>query len=314
MDTIHVADVPSCLNDYDNDEHELVIDLKENISDRISVKNKGRPLEDKPFKCEYCQKCFSQASNYKTHLKVHGLGDHLYVCGLCGRDFQYKNSYLIHIATHEDDDDNYVNHPLEKIEKLPCSFCPKRFVFRGDLLRHESSVHTKKVKKTYECLTCHRIFLHQASLRAHYQATSHNILNPHTKSNTISHILQESSEINDAITHRNQNNNQFNVNNNEVFECSICGIQMNDASNLRSHERAIHFGERPHGCEFCGKSFSKRHDLKQHLLTHSPERTFQCTICLKKFKSKKGWLKHKRNFHQDVIKSCLEVTISENDE
>ena len=200
------------------------------------------------------------------------------------------------------------------MEKHSCSFCPKRFVFRGDLLRHESSVHTKKVKKTFECLTCHRVFLHQVSLRAHYQATSHNILNHHTKSKSIGHILQESSETNDAITHHSQNNNHCNINNNEVFECGICGIQMNDASNLRSHERAIHFGERPHGCEFCGKSFSKRHDLKQHLLTHSPERTFQCTVCLKKFKSKKGWVKHKRNSHQDVIKSCLEVTISGNDE
>ena len=153
-------------------------------------------------------------------------------------------------------DDDFAANSYQKIERLSCSFCPKRFVFRGDLLRHESSVHRKKVKKTFECVKCHRIFLHQASLKAHYQATSHNIPSKHKLSNSIGHVLQECSEANDGITHHNNNNNYL-INNNEIFECSICGIQMNDASNLRSHERAIHFGERPHGCEICGKSFSK---------------------------------------------------------
>ena len=104
-------------------------------------------------------------------------------------------------------------------------------------------------------------------------------------------------------------------NNNDIhYECSICGIRMNDASNMRSHERAIHFGERPHGCEICGKTFSRKFDLKQHLLVHSPERNFKCTICLKTFKSQKGWIKHKRNIHQDVVKSFLEIEVIANDE
>ena len=179
-------------------------------------------------------------------------------------------------------------------------------------MRHESTVHTKKAKKKYECVKCDKIFLHQTSLRAHYRATSHNIGNDLTTSSPVSNVLQQSKAA-DVIINNNNNSDSGN-NNNMYYECSFCGIQMYDASNMRRHERAVHFGERPHECDICGKSFSKRHDLKQHLLVHSPRRTFQCTVCLKTFKSQKGWTKHKRNSHQDVIKSCLEVTITENDE
>ena len=121
---------------------------------------------------------------------------------------------------------------------------------------------------------------------------------------SIENILTQSTT--DVIIHNN---------NNEVYyECKFCGVQMNDASNMRSHERAIHFGERPHGCEICKKSFSRKYDLEQHLLVHSPKNTFQCTHCLKTFKSKKGWTKHKRNSHQEAIKSFLEIKVTVNDE
>ena len=205
------------------------------------------------------------------------------------------------------------NNDRDKVERRSCAFCPKQFVFYGDLLRHESTVHTKKVTKTFECQTCHRTFLHQNSLRAHYRATSHNVTNSdNEKLPTRMNNVLRTSNVSDAVICNDTYNSN---NNNNPYECRFCGVQMNDASNLRSHERVIHFGDRPHGCEICGKYFSKKHDLKQHLLVHSPKRTFQCSVCLKTFKSQKGWTKHKRNAHQDVIKSCLEVTISDkNDE
>jgi len=300
MDTDSLIEEDSFIGGYDG-ELDLVIDLEENISHTLADENSGNILNSRRIYCEHCPKSFSQASNYKTHLKVHGLGNQFYVCTICGRDFQYKNSFQIHMATHSEDGDQDESN-ANKIAHHCCSFCPKRFVFYGDLLRHETTVHRKKSKNKFECLKCHRVFLHQTSLKAHLRAKCHNNEN---------HGIF----MTDVITQTSTGGVIIHNNNNDIpYECSICGIRMNDASNMRSHERAIHFGERPHGCEICGKTFSRKFDLKQHLLVHSPERNFKCTICLKTFKSQKGWIKHKRNIHQDVVKSFLEIEVIANDE
>ena len=71
----------------EEDEMQLVIDLKENVHECL-------------HECSECPKKFGQAANYKTHLKVHGHCDQIYVCPICGKDFLYKNSLAIHIGTH----------------------------------------------------------------------------------------------------------------------------------------------------------------------------------------------------------------------
>ena len=100
MDSIVIQEEDPFFCEYDTG-HDLVIDLKENISDgRVRDRLDSSASKAKNIQCEYCPKTFLQASNYKTHLKVHGRGDQLYICALCGRDFQYKNSFQIHVATH----------------------------------------------------------------------------------------------------------------------------------------------------------------------------------------------------------------------
>ena len=53
--------------------------------------------------CHDCGKVFRQASNLRTHLKVHGKSAvrEFFLCSLCGRHFQYKNSLLVHLGTHQ---------------------------------------------------------------------------------------------------------------------------------------------------------------------------------------------------------------------
>ena len=101
MDAASLIQEDSFIGDYDG-EHDLVIDLEENISHTLADNNSGNILNSRKIYCDYCPKSFSQASNYKTHLKVHGLGKQFYVCTICGRDFQYKNSFQIHLATHSE--------------------------------------------------------------------------------------------------------------------------------------------------------------------------------------------------------------------
>jgi uncharacterized Zn-finger protein len=42
--------------------------------------------------------------------------------------------------------------------------------------------------------------------------------------------------------------------------------------------------KRKHQCQECGQYFTRLHNLKSHLLTHSQEKPFICTECGHKFR------------------------------
>ena len=58
--------------------------------------------------------------------------------------------------------------------------------------------------------------------------------------------------------------------------------------------------EPTHACFACPKAFNHKWMLDRHILTHTGEQPFACSICLRRFSLQASCLRHVRHVHKDV--------------
>ncbi|KAF9821535.1 hypothetical protein SFRURICE_014299 [Spodoptera frugiperda] len=95
------------------------------------------------YKCELCDRTFSDSSNFTKHKKVHNYK--VLVCDLCGKKFQAKASLIKHLVKHE------VSAPI------PCNLCDKTFYFESSYRRHVRYSHDKATFG-FRCVICNERF------------------------------------------------------------------------------------------------------------------------------------------------------------
>ena len=68
----------------------------------------------------------------------------------------------------------------------------------------------------------------------------------------------------------------------------------------------VHTGKKDFKCEVCEKMFSRKNNLRSHMLTHTKLKDHECDICKKKFARKFGLIQHFRIHLGEQPYGCAE--------
>jgi len=94
------------------------------------------------FKCEECEREFTQRDTYNDHMNTH-TGNKPYKCTICAKEYHSSQSLRFHLAIHGD-------------KKYDCDICNKTFSYSSSLRAHKQT-HTQDRK--HGCSYCEKMFL-----------------------------------------------------------------------------------------------------------------------------------------------------------
>ncbi|XP_076255074.1 uncharacterized protein LOC143193037 isoform X3 [Rhynchophorus ferrugineus] len=80
----------------------------------------------------------------------------------------------------------------------------------------------------------------------------------------------------------------------DVYSCIKCEKMFSTPHGLEVHARRSHNDTRPYPCQYCGKRFHQKSDMKKHTYIHTGEKPHKCTVCGKAFSQSSNLITHSR--------------------
>ncbi|XP_077321642.1 uncharacterized protein LOC143955475 [Lithobates pipiens] len=167
-------------------------------------------MDEKPYPCLDCGKCFSDKSSFSRHQRLH-TGGKTYPCPECGKCFIHKSDLVIHQRSHTGE------------KPYSCPECGKCFSQKSVLNRHQR-IHTGE--RRYSCLECGKSFSWKSNL------IEHQICHTREKLFPCSECGKCFSRKSALVRHRKSHTEEM------IYSCPECGKRFSQKSHLYRHLRS----------------------------------------------------------------------------
>lgn len=170
------------------------------------------------------------------------------------------------------------HNPVETVETKRCCGCKQEFETEAELLNHSTAVHfNERVNiddptRPFRCNICYKSFVTLQHLKEHHRI---------------------------AIRR---------------YFCRQCGKGFMTQSNLENHHKCHYTSAGTKKCCGCRSEFENEESLAVHSLqVHKPEqlydprKPFECTVCYRRYPTRKSLVSHKRLNQQHRCSHCGEI-------
>ncbi|KAG7306578.1 hypothetical protein JYU34_007948 [Plutella xylostella] len=216
------------------------------------------------YECGKCDLKFSCYREYNNHTqKAHGA---LVKCNVCDKTLATRHSLRDHMQRR--------HQGVAPVYE--CNVCDKKYKGRQGLALHIKTTHNTNAddgRPPAYCVECNKHFPTQSIFKQHLQ-TSKKHAAPRYECDHCG-----SKSINKQALQHHIDSTHMKI---PRYECETCDQKFITILYLKRHKQNAHGGKKAvkkHVCHVCGKEYTVKKNLAEHMNTHSGLRPFECNVC-----------------------------------
>ncbi|XP_053674582.1 transcription factor grauzone-like [Anopheles nili] len=229
------------------------------------------------IRCDICQKCYKTRRYLALHIaKSHSREeDRPFKCAKC--HVSYPKQYLLRA------------HELLHVQEQ-CHICQKMLSNNQSLKVHIAQMHGGDGNQI--CATCGKVFRTKPAMERHIKEHLGIELVERLQCEYCQKWFNGKYNLKKHIRFLHKEEGQ-------VFSCDLCQHVSPNSRALANHKQRIHVEEK-YECEYCGKRFKRRPNLREHIASHTNVPLYSCEICKNRtFNSKANYFTHRKNQHPE---------------